>query len=125
MMRNLDTMIEDALDAEERELLRSIGEEPGFFAQAFGIFGGPAGWVNLLLMVVQAVLFLGGVWAAWNFFDAGDALTALRWGFPAAVMLLMALIIKMALVPAMQTNRVMRELKLLQLQIARNSQRLP
>jgi hypothetical protein len=122
-MRNLDEMIEETLDAEERELLRSIGEEPGFFTQAFGIFGGPAGWVNLLLMVVQGALFIAGVWAAWNFFEAADALSALRWGIPAAVLLLMALIIKMALVPAMQTNRVMRELKLLQLQLARSSQR--
>jgi hypothetical protein len=123
MMRNLDEMIEEALDSEERELLRSIGEEPGFFAQVFGAFGGATGWVNLLLMFVQAVLFVAGVWAAWNFFGAGDALTALRWGIPAAVMLLMSLIIKMAVWPTMQTNRVIRELKRLELQLARASQR--
>jgi hypothetical protein len=122
-MRNLDQMIEETLDAEEREILRNIGEEPGFFTQAFGIFGGPAGWVNLLLMFVQGALFIAGVWAAWQFFEAADALTALRYGIPAAVLLLMALIIKIALIPAIQTNRVMRELKLLQLQVARNSQR--
>jgi hypothetical protein len=123
MMRNLDEMIEEALDAEERELLRSIGEEPGFFSQAFGVFGGPAGWVNVFLMVVQGALFIAGVWAAWQFFEAADALTALRFGLPAAVLLLTALVIKMALVPAIQTNRVIRELKLLELQLARSSQR--
>ena len=53
MMRDVDQMIDEALDAEERDLLRSIGEEPGFFSQAFGMFSGPTGWVHVLLMIVQ------------------------------------------------------------------------
>ena len=122
-MRDLDKMIDEALDAEERDLLRSIGEEPGFFSQAFGIFSGTAAWVNVLLMVVQGLVFIAGVWAAWNFFQAGDALSAIRWGLPAAVMLLMSLIIKMGMWPTMQTNRVIRELKRVELQIARASSR--
>lgn len=122
-MRDLDKLIDEALDAEERDLLRSIGDEPGFFGQAFGIFRGPAAWVNVLLMAVQGLLFVAGVWAAWNFFQAGDALTAARWGMPAAVLLLTALIIKMAMWPTIQANRVIRELKRLELQIARASAR--
>ena len=106
---------------EERELLRDIGEEPGFFAQAFGIFTGPAAWVNVLMAVVQTVFFVGGVWAAWNFFGATDPLTALHWGLPAAVLLLTSLIIKLSLWPVMQTNRVLREVKRLELRIAHRS----
>lgn len=122
-MRDLDQLIDEALDVEERALLRSIGEEPGFFAQASGVFSGTTAWVNMLLMVVQAALFIAGVWAAWNFFESGDALTAMRWGFPAAVLLLMALIIKLSIWPTMQTNRVIRELKRIELQIARTSRK--
>ena len=122
-MRDLDQMIDEALGQEERDLLRSIGAEPGFFAQAFGLFGGSAGWVNALLMVVQGAMFIAGVWAAINFFQAGDALTALRWGLPASVLLLTALIIKMSLWPTLQTNRVIRELKRLELQVARSSRK--
>ena len=122
-MRDLDRMIDETLDAEERELLRRVGEEPGFLAQALAIFRGPAAWVNTLLMVVQTALFVAGVWAAWQFFQAGDALTALRYGLPAVVLLLTGLIVKMALVPAIQTNRVIRELKRIELQIARASVR--
>lgn len=122
-MRNLDQMIDEALDSEERELLRSIGEEPGFFSQAFGLFTGRTAWVNVLLMVVQTIFFVAGVWAAWNFFEAGDALAAVRWGIPAAVLLLTGLIIKMALWPTMETNRVIRELKRIELQLARSTNR--
>jgi hypothetical protein len=121
MMRNLDDMIDEALDAEERELLRRIGEEPGFFTQALGMFGGPTGWVNAVMMAAQAFLFLGGAWAAWHFFHAADPVAQLRWGFPSAVLLIVATIMKMALLPRMESNRLMRELKLIELQLARGS----
>ena len=120
-MRNLDQMIDEALDAEERELLRSIGEEPGFLTQAAGIFGGPTGWVNAVMMTAQIVLFLGGSWAAWNFFAASEPAAQLRWGLPAAVLLIIATIMKMALLPRMESNRLMRELKRIELQLARSS----
>ena len=120
-MRNLDEMIDEALVSEERDLLREIGEEPGFFAQAFGIFTGPAAWVNVLMAIVQTAFFVAGVWAAWNFFEATDPLTALRWGLPAAVLLLTSLIVKLSLWPVMQTNRILREIKRLELRIARAS----
>jgi hypothetical protein len=119
-MRSLDDMIDEALDAEERELLRSIGNEPGFFAQALGMFGGPTGWVNAVMMVAQAILFLGGAWAAWHFFEAVDPVGQLRWGLPAAVLLIIATVMKMALLPRMEANRLIRELKRLELQLARS-----
>lgn len=119
-MRDLDSMIDEALDAEERELLGSIGE-PGFFAQTFGLFVGPTGWVNWLLMAVQGLLFVAGVVAAVYFFSADDALSAVRWGLPAVALLLMSLIIKMGMWPTIQANRVIRELKRLELQVARAS----
>ncbi|MGE0179168.1 MAG: DUF6768 family protein [Sphingomonas sp.] len=117
-MRDLDRMIDEALDSETRDVLRQIGDQPGFFAQAFGIFGGPTGWVNIILALVQAVAFIVGVWAAWHFFQAVDPVTQLRWGLPAAVLLIQGLILKMSLVPRMETNLIIRELKRIELQIA-------
>lgn len=117
-MKDIDRKIDDALDAEERELLRSLDEQ-GFFAQAIGVFGGPAGWASGVMMAAQAITFVAGVWAAWNFFEAGEPVTQLRWGLPAAVLLIVATMIKLALVPRMESNRLMRELKRIELQIAR------
>lgn len=120
-MRNIDELIAQAVDTEERELLRRIGEEPGYISQALGLFTGRTGWVSTLLMVVQTVLFLTGAWAAWNFFGAVDVLTALRWGLSAGVLLLMALIIKLALWPTMHFKRILAQLKLIELVLARRS----
>lgn len=120
-MRNLDQMIDEAVTAEERDLLRRIGEEPSYIEQALGIFSGRTGWASVLLMVVQGIAFVTGAWATWNFFAATDVLGALRWGLPAAVLLLMSLTIKMALWPQIHINRLMRELKRVELQIAHSS----
>lgn len=117
-MRDVDKLIEEALSNDEREILSRIGEEPGFFGMAFGLFSGRLGWVNILLMVVQGVTFLAGAYAAWMFFEAGDAVTQLRWGLPSAVLLILATMIKMAMWPNIHADRLMRELKRIELQLA-------
>jgi len=118
-MTDIEQKIDRALDAEERELLRSLDEE-GFFSQALGVFGGPTGWVNIIMMIAQTVSFVAGVWAAWHFFKAVEPVAQLRWGLPAAVLFILATMIKLALVPRMEGNRLMRELKRIELQLARH-----
>jgi hypothetical protein len=118
MMRDLDDVIEEALSAEERALLARIGGEPGFLGQALGLLGGKFGWVNAWMLFVQALLFLGGAYAAWRFFLAHDAVAQLHWGLPAAVLLIVSTMIKLALWPEIHANRLMRELKRIELQLA-------
>ncbi len=121
MTDRVDRMIDEALVAEERELLRRIGEEPNYFVQLGGAFAGRLGWINGAMMLAQVLLFLAGVYAAVQFFTADDPLLAIRWGVPAAVLVLMSLMIKLAIWPTIQTNRVLRELKRLELQLARKA----
>jgi hypothetical protein len=117
-MRDIERMIDEAISAEERELLKEIGDEPGHFSQIAGMFTGPSAWISAALMVAQSVLFLAGCWAAWEFFRSTDALTALHWGLPASVAILASLVIKLSMWPTMHTNRIIRELKRVELQIA-------
>ena len=120
-MRDLDNLIEAALEAEERELLRSIGEKPGFVERALGMFGAGVKWMVAFMMAGQALLFVGGVWAAWNFFEATEPVAQLRWGLPATVLLLASLSVKLAVAPPIHANRIMCELDGLELQMARAS----
>ena len=117
-MPNPDQMIDEALDAEERALLRSISEEPSHVEQAIGLFQGRNGWVNIVLMLLQAALCIAGRWAGWRFVAAQTPLEAIQWGLPAAVALIMAVVIKMALYPIIHTQRLLRELKRLELRLA-------
>jgi hypothetical protein len=118
MMRDLDAVIDEALSAEERELLKRIGDEPGFFGLAFGLFGGKLGWVNVVMMTIQAVAFVAGAYMAWRFFQAGEPVAQLRWGLPASVLLILSTMIKLGLWPEIHANRLMRELKRIELQLA-------
>ncbi len=120
-MKDIDRMIDESLNAEERDLLHRIGDEPAYMNQVLAIFDGRTGWVSVIMMIAQTALFIGGAWAAWKFFQTEDVLAALRWGLPSAVLLLMSLIIKLSLWPTLQANRVLRELKRLELQVVRHS----
>ena len=122
-MRDLDSLVEAELSREERELLSRIGEEPGFFGQALGLFGGRLGWVNMIMVAAQTLTFVAGAYAAWMFFEAADPVTQLRWGLPAAVLLILSAMIKMALWPEVHANRLMRELKRIELQLAAHHSR--
>ena len=111
--------ITKALKDEEDALLRSIAEDPGHIDQIAAVISARAGWVALVLLVAQAVLFLAGAWAAWNFFQAGEPLSALRWGLPAAVLILASLMLKLSLWPAMHAQRQLQVLKRIELRLAR------
>lgn len=119
-MTDADQTIDMALVAEERELLRRIGDDPGHVQQAMTLFAGRSGWVSALLLTVQAAMFVAGLWTGRRFFQAEDTLAALHWGLPSAVLLLMALMLKLALWPVMQTNRVLVALKRVELLAAQS-----
>lgn len=118
MTDDIDTLIANTLKDEDRALLARAGAEPGYFRQLGEAFGGPTGWVNVVLMITQTVLFIGGVWAAWQFFHATEALEALRWGLPSAVLILSSLMLKLAIWPAIHANRTIHALRRLELQLA-------
>ncbi|MGQ2991115.1 DUF6768 family protein [Brevundimonas sp.] len=122
-MRNIDQTLDDALAEEERALLARINQDPGHLAQVAALFAGRSGWVSAVLMAAQFILFIAGVWTAWRFFAATDPLAALHWGLPSAVLLIMALMIKLALWPMMQTNRLILSLKRLELLIVQSRER--
>lgn len=117
-MNKVDTLIAETIGAEERAFLDELANEPGYFHQAFGMFRGSTGWVSWVMMIAQTLMFLAGVWMAVNFFAADNSVDQLRWGLPAATILIIGGMLKMSLMPVMQANRVLRELRRLELVIA-------
>ena len=105
-MTDPDTRIDAELRAEERRLLEQIGEEPAFLDQAIGLFRRRNAWVSWIMMISQALMFVAGAYAAWRFFNVDEVIDALRWGLPSAVLLLMALVIKLSMRPDMQIQQL-------------------
>ncbi len=114
-MNKLDDMLTQTLSAEDQALLNEIRDEPGYFEQAFGMFRGRAGWVTWMIMIVQTLMFIAAIWMAIRFFGASDTVSQLRWGLPAATILILSAMMKFSLMPVMQANRVLREIRRLEL----------
>jgi hypothetical protein len=121
-MSELDRMIETTLKEEDRAFLARLESEPGYFSQVGGLLTGSLAWINVLLMIVQAVMFFTGAWCAWEFFQTTDTILTLRWGLSGATLMIVAAILKIGtLWPTMQANRVLREVKRMELQLARKA----
>lgn len=112
-MDNLDRMIADALARHDE-----TPADPGYFPLAFSIFSGRQGWAVWVMMVVQTVMFVAAVWAGWHFFAATEVLAAIKWGLGAATLAIVATQLKMALMPVMQANRILLEIRRLELRLA-------
>ncbi len=117
-MENLDGKIKILLKDEDQYILNET-EELGYFTLAMSIFGGKTGWVSWVIMIVQTLLFIISIWCATKFYAATEALLAMKWGVSAGVLLLAAMMTKLSLMPVMQTSRILRELKRVELLVAR------
>ncbi len=118
-MDKLDSLIKEALEGEDTEILAQT-EPLGWFALGLSQFRGKLGWITWVIMIVQTTLFLAGVWCAVNFFAAADMLLALKWGISASFLLLAGLSMKLSIMPQMQADRVIRELKRVELMLAKS-----
>ena len=116
-MSKLDQLIEEALSDQDKEIMRET-RELGWFALGASQFTGKLGWVSWVLMITQTALFLLAVWTGWQFFAATDVLAALKWGLPAATLVIAATVLKTSLMPQIQADRIIRELKRVELLIA-------
>jgi len=121
--KELDAMIAEALDQEDRELLETFGEERGYFAQAFALFQGRLGWVMWLGNIMNIIFTGFAVWTGWHFFTTTDPVMALRWGLTTVVLINVGLFFKAFLGHQLLNNRVIREVKRLELQLVRSQAR--
>ncbi|MCW9033662.1 MAG: hypothetical protein OQJ97_05530 [Rhodospirillales bacterium] len=117
-MDKLDTMINEALDDEDRLILEKIGREQTLAEAALDLFRGKLGWLNGVLLLGYLLFAIAGAYAAWKFFTLTEILDVIRWGVSAAVLLLAALIMRMTVYPAIQANRILRAMKHMEMQIS-------
>lgn len=122
-MTKIDDAIHDALSKEDAEFLQRFEQEPGSFQQMFGLFRGPFAWITSIFVVVVVILFAFCVYAGWRFYVSQDVRGMLLWGAGALASLLVMIVIRIWFFLEIQTNRVVREIKRLELQLARQAGR--
>ncbi|SMH32008.1 DUF6768 family protein [Maritimibacter sp. HL-12] len=116
-MDKLDTMIAEALAQEDREIVEATNER-GVFAELAAQLSGRNAWLKWVTYLYIAVFVVLFIWAAWQFFAAAEALVALKWGLGAVLAMLIVAVLKLYLLTEIQTDRVIRELKRVQLMLA-------
>jgi hypothetical protein len=116
-MSKFDDLIGQALTEEDRALLASHAE-PGYLAQAFGLFRGPMAWVMWLVNAAGGIAFLVGLYALWKMVGAADAVLAVKWGVGVLVLFQITTLCKTFMGNHMEVNRMMRELKRVELQLS-------
>jgi hypothetical protein len=118
-MSKLDDAIHDALSKEDAEFLARFERDPNLAAQLHGLFRGPMAWVNVLFMAGVVLAGILAVFAGWKFANAIELRPLMHWGALAAFGLLVVSIVRIVFFVQMAANRIVLELKRLELQVAR------
>lgn len=116
-MSKTEDLIHAALDEEDRRLLAAHAE-PGYFAQAFGLFRGRLGWVVWVSYLMGMAAFGFAMYALWQTWQVEDPLTAIRWGVLTILSFQGTVIMKLFLGSHLEANRMLREIKRVELHVA-------
>ena len=118
---DIDEEIKRALSKEDQAFAKQF-EEMGPIGQFKSIFQGKMGWISTASLIFGTILQVIFFYAVWKFFtiDAVDALNdKLHWGGIAWFTAIMLGFMKVWMFIRMDGNRVTREIKRVELQIAR------
>lgn len=117
-MTNLDAAIRDALSKEDAEFLaRFENEDP--IGEVFGTFQGSWGVMNIFAAIVTFALFGVFVYCVMQMFAVVETRDVVLWSVGAVVSMLGVAMLKMYFWMEMNKNVVLREVKRLELQVAR------
>lgn len=112
-MNDLDRKIQAALRRDHPG--ESLPEEPNIAEEVIIAFRGRYRLLSTLVFVLNLVFFAGLVWAGYRFFRAETVSAQLQWGALGFVFLVVVTSIKIWFWLELQTNRVLRELKRVEL----------
>lgn len=121
-MSKLDQAIRQALSAEDAAFLAKF-EDQSPFQEALGTFSGKWGVMNLFAALVTFAMFGAAVYCAWNAFTVADVRETVLWSEGIVLAMLAVAMLKMYFWMEINKNVTLREMKRLELQVARLASR--
>ncbi|TDR19618.1 DUF6768 family protein [Marinicella litoralis] len=122
---NIDQQIKQALNEEFKQIVKdneSIDANP--FKQMKASFSGKMKWTYMLVMFFSMVFFVGMLYCSYQFYHAQEIKPLLGWSIGIILLALFTQISKMWYWSELGNNRVIREVKLLELQVAHLSEQI-
>ncbi len=123
-MNELDKKIQEALRAEDAELFKDFAEEPSVFEMLMETCRGRHRWLNILGAFWTLVFLVLGIVAAVKFFSAEGTRDIVMWAAACIVCVSAVSMLKIWYFLEMNKNALTREIKRLELQIARLAARI-
>ena len=124
-MKEIDRKIREALQAQDAELFDEIGGEPAVHEMVIDSFRGRLRWLVVLAAVWGAVILALAVVCAVQFFRADTVREMLAWATGCVLCVVYVMAMKVWYWMELNKNAVTREVKRLELEIARLAARLP
>jgi len=112
-MNDIDQRIQAALRGHTDG--ESLAPDPHIAEEVIATFHGRSRLLNILTVVFTPSFILVLIWAAVHFFEAETVTMQLRWGGLALLCFLMVSFLKLWFWLEMQSNRLLRELKRVEL----------
>jgi len=122
---NIDQQIKQALNDEFNQIVSEnehIDANP--FKQMKEGFSGKMKWIYIQVVFYSVVFFGVTIFAIFRFYHAQELKSLLAWGITVVVFALMTQMAKMWYWSELGRNRVIREVKLLELQVAQLSEQI-
>ena len=122
---NIDEQIKQALSEEVNQLKSKNDQiDANPFKQMKAGFNGKMSWMYMLVIFITSLFFVGMLYCGYQFYHAEDVKALLGWSIGIIVLALFTQISKMWYWTELGHNRVIREVKLLELQVAQLSEQL-
>lgn len=123
-MTDLDDKIREALRREDAELLKQYESDPPLFETLVETFRGRHRWLNALAFVFTFVALALAILAAYEFFDVESTRAMIAWATGFLWFVIWIAMLKIWFWLEIEKNSLTREIKRLELQVARLSQQL-
>jgi len=91
--------------------------EPNIIEEVLGTFRGRRCWMAVYVFIASFLSFLVAIWAGFRFYHAPTVAEQLQWGGLTLLLVLMVCLMKVGFWLEMQTNRVLRELRNLEVRL--------
>lgn len=122
-MTDLDNRLRAALSADDEAFLDTLEKERGLFAQIGESFRGPMRAMTVVANIAVLIATAVGLWAIWQMLAADTTRGLILWAAAAWAAWTLQIGLKQWISSRIQTLSVLRELKRLELRLARIEER--
>lgn len=118
-MTSFDDRIHAGLSRDDESFLSDLEGNRGLFTQLGATFTGPMKYWTAIVTVVTFLVFLAAIWCGWQAFQAEATKLVVLWTGAALAAFLAVGLMKMWIFMRMNHLGTLREIKLLELRVAR------